>query len=130
MHFPVTDLPQPHSFDFVIMFPLSSSTNIICYAICSGTDHSLSNYPTLLQFGSRLPTKRRPQCSLLLEFIIQLTLRSDDIVKQTRTAPKVHRPFRLLSDQKFLLTIFHLFQTKIKVERQKIGYNWRRSVAG
>ena len=27
MHFPVTDLPQPHSFAFVIIFPLSLSTN-------------------------------------------------------------------------------------------------------
>ena len=115
MHFPVTDLPQPHSFDFVIIFPLSSSANSSCYAICSGTDHSLSNYPTLLQFGSRLPTKRRPQCSLLLEFIIQLTLRSDDIVKSNPDGSKTAYNFRLLSDQKFLLTIFHPFQTKIKV---------------
>ena len=28
MHFPVTDLPQPHSFDFVIVFPLGLSVNI------------------------------------------------------------------------------------------------------
>ena len=28
MHFPVTDLPQPHSFDFVIVFPLRLSVNI------------------------------------------------------------------------------------------------------
>ena len=115
MHFPGTDLPQPHSFDFVIIFPLRSSAKIICYAICSGTDHSLSNYPTLLQFGSRLPTKRRPRCSLLLEFIIQLTLRSDDIVKSNPDGSKTAYNFRLLSDQKFLLTIFHPFQTKIKV---------------
>ena len=27
MHFPVTDLPQPHSFAFVIIFPLNLSTN-------------------------------------------------------------------------------------------------------
>ena len=87
MHFPVTDLPQPHSFDFVIIFPLKF-IGYHRYAICSGTDHSLSNYPTLLQFGSRLPTKRRPQCSLLLEFIIQLTLRSDDIVKPNADGSK------------------------------------------
>ena len=29
MHFPVTDLPQPHSFDFVISFPFSSSVDIL-----------------------------------------------------------------------------------------------------
>ena len=28
IHFPVTDLPQPHSFDFVIIFPLRLSVNI------------------------------------------------------------------------------------------------------
>ena len=108
MHFPVTDLPQPHSFDFVIIFPLILSLDISCYAIFSGTDHSLSNYPTLLQFGSRLPTKRRPQCSPLLEFVIQLTLRRDDIVKPNADGSKTAQKFRLLSDQNFLLTISHL----------------------
>ena len=71
-----------------LFFPLILSRNVSCYAICSGTDHSLSNYPTLLQFGSRSPTKRRPQCFLLLEFIIQLTLRSDDIVKPNADGSK------------------------------------------
>ena len=28
IHFPVTDLPQPHSFDFVIILPLRLSVNI------------------------------------------------------------------------------------------------------
>ena len=136
MHFPVTDLPHPHSLDLFIIFPLSLSSNVLCYAMFSGTDHLLSNYPALLQFGSRLPTKNGPILSTSrltlymfrvyhstyssLEFIIQLTLGSDHVVKQTRTAPKLHRPFRLLSDQKFSFTISHLFQTKIKVERQKI----------
>ena len=135
MHFPVTDLPHPHSLDLFIIFPLSLSSNAHCYAMFSGTDHLLNNYPALLQFGSRLPTKNGPILSTsrltfrCLEFIIQLTLRSGHVVKQTRTAPKLHRPFRLLSDQKFSLTISHLFQTKLKVERQKIWYNCHWSVA-
>ena len=60
MHFPVTDLPHPHSLDLFIIFPLSLSSNAHCYAMFSGTDHLLSNYPALLQFGLRLPTKNGP----------------------------------------------------------------------
>ena len=126
MHFPVTDLPHPHSLDLFIILPLSLSTNELCYAMCSGTDHLLSNYPALLQFGSRLPTKNGPilstsRLTLYMFRVYHSTHSKKRPCSQTNAdGSKLHRPFRLLSDQKFLLTISHLFQTKIKVERQKI----------
>lgn len=60
MHFPVTDLPQPHSFAFVIIFSYAYQLLYRVYAVYSGTDHLLSNYPFLLKFGSGLPTKDGP----------------------------------------------------------------------
>ena len=107
--------------------PLSSSANSSCYAICSGTDHSLSNYPTLLQFGSRLPTKNGPILSTSGLTLYMFRVYHSTHSKKRRYSQTRRRRLQNCIDlldcfltKNFLLTISHLFQTKIKVERQKI----------